>query len=77
MGENPLFFRGHGPYLIDADDNRYIDYVGAFGPLILGHSHEHILSAIENQLKRGINFGASTAEIDIQKDLYMSIQWTK
>ena len=75
VGGNPLFFReGTGPYLIDADDNRYIDYVGAFGPLILGHSHEHILSAIENQLKRGISFGASTeAEIDIAEKICMHV----
>jgi len=75
VGGNPLFFReGTGPYLIDADDNRYIDYVGAFGPLILGHSHGHILSAIENQLKRGISFGASTeAEIDIAEKICMHV----
>ena len=71
VGGNPLFFReGTGPYLIDADDKRFIDYVGAFGPLILGHNHEHILNAIENQLKRGISFGASTeAEIDIAEKI--------
>ena len=71
VGGNPLFFReGTGPYLIDADDKRFIDYVGAFGPLILGHNHEHILNAIENQLKKGISFGASTeAEIDIAEKI--------
>lgn len=75
VGGNPLFFReGNGPYLVDADDNRYIDYVGAFGPLILGHSHEHIISAIENQVKRGISFGASTeAEIDIAEKICMHV----
>ena len=71
VGGNPLFFKeGLGPYLIDADENRYIDYVGAFGPLILGHRHERILEAIETQLSKGIGFGASTeAEIDIAEKI--------
>ena len=40
VGGNPLFFKaGDGSYLIDCDDNRYVDYVGAWGPLIVGHRH--------------------------------------
>jgi glutamate-1-semialdehyde 2,1-aminomutase len=69
VGGNPLFFKGgEGAYLIDVDDNRYVDYVGAWGPLILGHGHEKVIAAIETQLQQGIGFGASTeAEVEIAK----------
>ncbi len=61
VGGNPLFFKGgDGAWLIDADDNRYVDYVGAWGPLILGHRHERIIAALEQQLSRGLAYGAST-----------------
>lgn len=65
VGGNPLFFKGgEGAYLIDADDNRYIDYVGAWGPLILGHGNPLVVDALRNQLEQGIGYGASTeAEI--------------
>ena len=71
VGGNPLFFKeGYGPYLVDVDDNRYIDYVGAFGPLILGHKHERILKAIKTQVGKGLGFGASTeAEIQIAEKI--------
>ena len=71
VGGDPLFFKeGLGPYLVDVDENRYIDYVGAFGPLILGHRHERIIEAIQTQLKKGIGFGASTeAEIEIAEKI--------
>ena len=67
VGGNPLFFKaGQDAYLIDADDNRYVDYVGGFGPLILGHCHRDVVNALRNQLKQGLAFGASTeAEIKI------------
>ena len=56
--------------MIDADDNRLHRLCWSLWSAILGHSHEHILSAIENQLKRGISFGASTeAEIDIAEKI--------
>ncbi|MCH7672480.1 MAG: aminotransferase class III-fold pyridoxal phosphate-dependent enzyme, partial [Proteobacteria bacterium] len=46
VGGNPLFFKaGEGAYLIDVDDNRYVDYVGAWGPLILGHRHPSVIQA--------------------------------
>ena len=71
VGGDPLFFKeGFGPYLVDVDENRYIDYVGAFGPLILGHGYERIIEAIQTQLKKGIGFGASTeAEIEIAEKI--------
>ena len=52
VGGNPLFFKGgEGAYLIDVDDNRYVDYVGAWGPLILGHRHEKVIAALQAQLE--------------------------
>ena len=67
VGGNPLFFKGgEGAYLIDADDNRYVDYVGAWGPLILGHGSPLVVDALRKQLDQGIGYGASTeAEINI------------
>jgi glutamate-1-semialdehyde 2,1-aminomutase len=71
VGGNPLFFKaGQDAYLIDADDNRYVDYVGAFGPLILGHCHEDVVEALRNQLQQGIAFGASTeAEVQLAEKI--------
>ena len=71
VGGNPLFFKaGEGAYLIDVDDNRYVDYVGAWGPLILGHRHQSVLQAIATQLEQGIAYGASTeAEVQIAEKI--------
>ena len=79
VGGKPLFFKeGHGPYLIDCDGNRYIDYVGAWGPLILGHRHPRVLAALQEQMELGLGFGASTeAEITMAKricDLVPSVE---
>lgn len=66
VGGNPLFFKGgKGAYLFDADGNRYIDYVGAWGPLILGHSHPRVVSALHTQLDQGTAYGAPT-ELEIK-----------
>ncbi len=71
VGGNPLFFQGgEDAYLIDSDGNRYVDYVGAWGPLILGHRHESVISALEEQLSKGLGYGASTeAEIEIARKI--------
>lgn len=62
VGGQPLFFhRGEGPFLYDEDDNRYIDYVGSWGPLILGHADPEVLEAIQKTLVNGWTFGAPTA----------------
>jgi glutamate-1-semialdehyde 2,1-aminomutase len=62
VGGQPLFIaRGEGAYIYDADGNRYIDYVGSWGPLILGHAHPHVLEAITAAARRGTSFGAPTA----------------
>lgn len=61
VGGCPLFFKsGQGAYLIDEDDNRYIDYVGSWGPMILGHAHPDILNAVKEAADNGLSFGAPT-----------------
>lgn len=58
--------RGKGPYLWDVDGNRYIDYVGSWGPLVLGHAHERVLEALNEQLLRGTTYGAcSVRELEL------------
>src|SRR5258707_2127481 len=62
VGGDPLFIvRGQGSHLWDADENRYIDYVGSWGPLILGHAPPGVPEAIATAAKGGTSFGASTA----------------
>src|SRR2546430_11465873 len=62
VGGTPRFIeRGEGAYLYDADGNRYIDYVGSWGPLILGHAHPEVVAAIVEQASRGTSYGAPTA----------------
>jgi len=67
VGGHPLFIaRGQGSHIFDADGNEYIDYVGSWGPLLLGHRHPEILAALEGALERGTSFGAPTeAEVDL------------
>src|SRR6516165_3461425 len=61
VGGQPLFIaRGEGPYLFDVDGNQYLDYVGSWGPLILGHAHARIVRAVEEAVRRGASFGAPT-----------------
>lgn len=65
VGGNPLFFKkGEGAYLVDADNKRYIDYVGSWGPLILGHAHPKVVRAVKKAIDNGLSFGAST-EVEI------------
>jgi len=62
VGGDPVFFaRGQGAYLWDADGRQYIDYVGSWGPAILGHAHPAVLQAIETTARHGLSFGAPTA----------------
>ncbi len=59
VGAEPLFIdRAEGCWIFDADGNRYIDYVGSWGPLILGHRHPAVVDAIKSVLERGTSFGA-------------------
>lgn len=59
-GEPPVIARGEGPYLIDLDGNRYIDYVCAYGPLVLGHAPAPVVAALRAAAERGTAYGAPT-----------------
>ncbi|HNJ86055.1 MAG TPA: glutamate-1-semialdehyde 2,1-aminomutase [Agitococcus sp.] len=67
VGGTPIFFKkGQGAYLWDADDKAYIDYVGSWGPMILGHAHPDIVKAVQEAAVDGLSFGAPTeAEINM------------
>ena len=69
VGGTPLFIqRADGPYVFDVDDNCYIDYVGSWGPMILGHNNPIIFKAVQDALKNGLSFGAPTCnEVDLAK----------
>jgi glutamate-1-semialdehyde 2,1-aminomutase len=61
VGTDPIFIkRAEGCMIYDEDDNRFIDYIGSWGPMILGHSHPAVIEAIVTVLKRGTSFGAPT-----------------
>jgi glutamate-1-semialdehyde 2,1-aminomutase len=63
VGGEPLFIaRGEGPYLYDLDGNQYLDFIGSWGPLILGHAHPRVVRAVEETLRRGASFGAPTEQ---------------
>ena len=62
VGGTPLFIeRAAGARLVDADDNSYIDYVGSWGPMIVGHAHPAVMAAVQAQLAKGVGFGTPTA----------------
>ncbi|RUO31031.1 glutamate-1-semialdehyde 2,1-aminomutase [Aliidiomarina soli] len=62
VGGDPIFFeRANGPYMFDVDGNRYIDYVGSWGPMILGHNFPAIRDAAIEAAERGLSFGTPTA----------------
>src|SRR6202030_4458409 len=66
VGQTPAFIaRGEGAALFDADGNRFIDYVGSYGPAILGHAHPAVVAAICDQALSGFSYGAPT-ELEIE-----------
>ena len=67
VGMTPRFIESaKGAYMVDADGNRYLDYVGSWGPMILGHAHPLVLEKVEEACRRGLSFGAATeAEVDM------------
>lgn len=71
VGGVPRFFkRGEGAWLWDEDDRRYLDYVGSWGPLILGHAHPEVVRAVQETAARGLSFGAPTAlEVEMAETL--------
>jgi glutamate-1-semialdehyde 2,1-aminomutase len=60
-GEPIVIDHAQGPYLFDVDGNRYIDYIGSWGPMILGHKHPRVMDAIHAAVDRGTSYGAPTA----------------
>ncbi len=61
VGGDPVFFkRGEGAYVYDEDDKRYIDYIGSWGPMILGHAYPPVIKAVEQIIQNGLGFGAPT-----------------
>ncbi|MEP7068869.1 MAG: glutamate-1-semialdehyde 2,1-aminomutase, partial [Usitatibacter sp.] len=75
VGGTPVFFReGRGARLTDEDGREYIDYVGSWGPLILGHAHPDVLAAVAAAAARGLTFGAPTAlELEMAELLTSSL----
>ncbi len=66
VGGTPVFFEtGKGSRLTDVDGNSYIDYVGSWGPMILGHSPDHVIDAVVSQAKKALGFGAPT-ELEVE-----------
>ena len=63
VGGEPIFIeRAEGPWLFDVDGNRYLDYIGSWGPMILGHGHPAVVAALEAAIHRGTSYGAPTLQ---------------
>jgi len=61
VGGTPRFItRAEGPYIFDAEGKRYTDYIGSWGPMILGHGHPAVVDAVQRALLDGFSFGAPT-----------------
>lgn len=61
VGGDPVFIdRANGAYIWDTDNKRYIDYVGSWGPMVLGHAHPEVIKAVKNSAEHGLSFGAPT-----------------
>ena len=71
VGGTPIFFtEGRGAYLWDADGNKFIDYVGSWGPAILGHAHPQVVRVVQDRAAKGMSFGAPTeAELQMAERL--------
>jgi glutamate-1-semialdehyde 2,1-aminomutase len=71
VGGTPCFFaQGSGPRVTDEDGKSYLDYVGSWGPLVLGHAHPQVVSAVQRAAAKGLTFGAPTAgEVDLADHL--------
>jgi glutamate-1-semialdehyde 2,1-aminomutase len=71
VGGTPRFItRAEGAYFWDADDKRYIDYIGSWGPAIVGHSHPAVIKAVQEAAARGLSFGAPTeGEIEMAEEI--------
>lgn len=82
VGDTPRFIkRAEAQYLYDEDDNKMIDYIGSWGPMILGNNHPDVLKAVQEVILNGLSFGAATArEIDMAKlvcDILPSVEMVR
>ncbi|MEE8200113.1 MAG: glutamate-1-semialdehyde 2,1-aminomutase [Candidatus Acidoferrales bacterium] len=69
-GQPPIISHGRGAQLCDVDGQAYIDYVGSWGPLLLGHAHPEIVQAVEEAARRGTSFGATTPhEVELAEEI--------
>jgi glutamate-1-semialdehyde 2,1-aminomutase len=69
-GEPPFIVRAKGAYLYDADGNEYVDYVGSWGPMILGHAHPRAVEAVQRAAELGTSYGASTpSEVELAEEV--------
>ena len=71
VGGTPRFIaRAQGPYMWDAEGTRYIDYIGSWGPMILGHGHPAVLDAVQKAALDGFSFGAPTErEVELAEEI--------
>src|SRR5256885_7023074 len=71
VGGTPRFIaRAEGAYMFDAEGQRYIDYIGSWGPMILGHGHPDVLDAVQQAARDGLSFGAPTQrEIELAEEI--------
>ena len=71
VGGQPVFFKsGSGAYLTDEDDKTYIDYIGSWGPMIIGHAHPKVVKSVQEAMGHGLSFGAPTKiETEVAKKL--------
>ncbi len=76
VGGTPRFMvRAAGPYLWDADGNRYVDLVSSWGPMILGHAHPEVVEAVQAAVPRGLSFGApTTGEIELAEEIVRRVE---
>src|ERR1700749_316692 len=71
IGREPIFIeRGEGAEMVDVDGNRYLDWVGSWGPLILGHAEPGVVAAVTEAARRGTSYGAATAaEVELAEEI--------
>ena len=74
VGGTPIFIdHAAGPYLFDIDGNKYIDFIGSWGPMILGHAHPKVVEAIQTTAIKGSSFGAPTEMESQMAELIISL----
>jgi glutamate-1-semialdehyde 2,1-aminomutase len=76
VGGTPRFMvDAHGPYVVDADGRTYVDLVGSWGPMLLGHSHPAVVAAVQEQVARGTSYGTPTVpELELAEEIVRRVQ---